>query len=63
MPFDQGSALFRYWRKYPPAHVLLRAQVGFKPSDEEEELQGQMIDTHLAALAPAVAEVRLPKAS
>ena len=24
-------ALLRYWREYPPAHLLLRALVGFKP--------------------------------
>lgn len=43
-------ALKRYWRDYPPVHLLLRAALGFKPP-RPSETQAAPFDA-LAALAP-----------
>jgi hypothetical protein len=49
-------ALQRYWRDYPPAHLLLRALIGIKPRAGDRSATGA--DTApasfetLAALAP-----------
>ena len=30
MPFTDALELADYWRDYPPQHILIRAQLGFK---------------------------------
>jgi len=30
MPFCDAVELFEYWADYPPAHILLRAYVGYE---------------------------------
>jgi hypothetical protein len=47
-------ALQRYWRDYPPAHLLLRALVGFKPRSHPAATTGNAPASFetLAALAP-----------
>jgi hypothetical protein len=56
-------ALVRYWRDYPPAHLLLRALVGFKSSRAAPPASFEM----LAALAPGgtlnVAALAQPRAN
>lgn len=48
-------ALLRYWQTYPPAHLLLRALVGFKPPGAERSGSGTAPASFesLAALAPS----------
>lgn len=31
MFWDDASDLLDYWRDYPPAHVLVRSAVGYRP--------------------------------
>jgi hypothetical protein len=45
-------ALQRYWHDYPPAHLLLRALVGFKPRARKDAATAPASFETLAALAP-----------
>jgi hypothetical protein len=36
MDWLDAEALFRYWIKYPPAHLLLRAELGYEAPEERQ---------------------------
>ena len=44
-------ALLRYWRDYPPPHLLLRALLGVRTKRPSNSFTGASFET-LAALAP-----------
>ena len=44
-------AMQRHWRDYPPAHLLLRALVGYRPPSNGRQTGGGF--AALAALAPS----------
>jgi phytoene dehydrogenase-like protein len=46
-------ALQNYWRDYPPAHLLLRALIGFKARDRDRATNTPAPFETLAALAPS----------
>ena len=38
MTVDRVEELVRYWRDYPPAHLLVRWAVGYDPPKEDDRM-------------------------
>ncbi len=38
MTLPQYAQLAAYWRRFPPAHLLLRAALGFRPPEPAADL-------------------------
>jgi hypothetical protein len=45
MTLPEFEELAAYWRKYPPAHLLLRAIAGFKNEDRRPNDLGGLLAT------------------
>ena len=43
MTLPQYAALAAYWRRFPPAHLLIRAAFGFKPPDRAASDLGALL--------------------
>lgn len=44
MPFADALDLFNHFVEYPPAFVLLRAQVGYKPPGDADATEATVED-------------------
>ncbi len=51
MTLPEALDLLKYWRKHPPAHLLLAALARFKPKEETEDFAPA---TRISPVAPGV---------